>query len=154
MTLSRYVIPVLVSALLFTQQLYAEQPIPSTNSSVTFLYYKELSEAENFYGNILGFEKDFDGDWVKIFKAANGGRVGLVDEKKGYLGTAENKPVMFSLDTSEVKAWYKRILERGEKYIVKHLKPESDGFVDGFLLMDPGGYHVEFFQWKEDQKSE
>ena len=133
--------------------LYAGEELPSTNSSVTFLYYKDLTEAEKFYGEILGFEKDFDGGWVKIFRVASGGRVGLVDEQKGYLSTGLEKPVMFSIDTSDVDAWYKRVMDKGESHILKHLKVEADGFVRAFLLKDPGGYHVEFFQWNEKNGS-
>ncbi len=143
--------PVFLACLVLPAYVFAEQELPPVNSSVTFLYYKDLAAAENFYGQVLGFEKDFDGDWVKIFRAADSGRVGIVDEKKGYLNTAENKPVMFSIDTPDVEAWYSRVLEKGENYIHKPLKPEADGFVRAFLLKDPGGYHVEFFQWLEKE---
>jgi predicted enzyme related to lactoylglutathione lyase len=130
----------------------ADNDIPTTNSSVTFLYYKDLAEAENFYGGILGFQKDFDGGWVKIFRIADGGRVGLVDETKGYLKTASDKPVMLSIDTSDIRLWYERVKETGARYIKTHLKPESEGFANSFLLTDPEGYHVEFFQWNKEHK--
>ncbi|MFT5350553.1 MAG: putative enzyme related to lactoylglutathione lyase [Gammaproteobacteria bacterium] len=129
-----------------------ENAIPETNSSVTFIYYKDLTEGEHFYGNILGFKKDFDGEWVKIFKIADGGRVGLVDEKKGYLKTSSDKPVMISIDTPDVRGWYDRVKVTGAKYIKTHLKDESDGFANSFLMNDPAGYTVEFFQWNNDFK--
>jgi len=129
-----------------------ENDIPGTNSSVTFLYYKDLTEAENFYGSILGFKKDFDGEWVKIFRIADGGRVGLVDEKKGYLKAASDKPVMISIDTSDVQGWYERVKETGAKYLLTHLKDHSDGFANSFMMNDPAGYTVEFFQWNEQHK--
>lgn len=142
-------IQVVIFALLGSAPMLADQELPSTNSSVTFLYYSDLAAAEDFYANILGFEKDFDGEWVKIFRIADGGRVGLVDEKKGFLQTADSKPVMLSVDTSDIQGWWQRLQVRAEKYILKPLKTEADGFVTGFLLKDPEGYHVEFFQWKE-----
>ena len=135
------------------QCLFAEDNLPPINSSVTFLYYKDLGPAEDFYGRVLGFEKDFDGGWVKIFRVADGGRVGIVDETKGYLNTAGEKPVMFSIDTPDIDAWYRKVLEKGENFVLKPLKVEAEGFVRAFLLRDPGGYHVEFFQWVEKQGS-
>ena len=126
-----------------------QQSIPATNSAVTFIYYKDLTEGEKFYGEVLGFEKEFDGGWVKIFRIANGGRVGLVDESKGYLKTASEKPVMISIDTDDVKGWYERIKKTGPEYLETHLKDHSDGFANSFMMKDPVGYTVEFFQWNE-----
>jgi len=141
---------VILAAMLTTFSVHAaENTIPATNASVTFLYYKNLGDAARFYGDILGFKKVFDGGWVKIYQIANGGRVGLVDEKKGYLKTADDKPVMLSIDTSEVKKWYERIKLKGPEYLKTHLKPESEGFANSFLLTDPEGYYVEFFQWNK-----
>ena len=150
---ARRLYSILLACFMLPTYVLAEQQLPEVNSAVTCLYYKDLAAAENFYGQVLGFEKDFEGGWVKIFRAVDGGRVGIVDEKKGYLNTAENKPVMFSIDTPDVDAWYRRVLEKGENYIHKPLKPEADGFVRAFLLRDPGGYHVEFFQWIEKEGS-
>lgn len=76
---------ILIFTLSSSLSLAEEGSIPQTNSSVTFLYYKDLTEAESFYADVLGLEKDFDGDWVKIFKIAKGARVGLVDKKRGIL---------------------------------------------------------------------
>lgn len=130
-----------------------ETSIPPTNSAVTFIYYKDLSEGENFYGNILGLKKDFDGEWVKIFRIADGGRVGLVDETKGHLKASSDKPVMISIDTPDVQAWYDRVKVSGAKYLKTHLKDHSDGFANSFLMNDPAGYTVEFFQWNEEHKT-
>jgi predicted enzyme related to lactoylglutathione lyase len=147
-----YSIITILLSFLFSPAQAEENAIPGTNSSVTFIYYKDLTEGENFYGNILGFKKDFDGEWVKIFRIADGGRVGLVDEAKGYLKTAIDKPVMISIDTSDVRGWYERVKVTGPQYIQTHLKDESDGFANSFLMNDPAGYTVEFFQWNKDHK--
>ena len=150
---SRFSIIILVFGFLSFPLQAEEDVLPSTNSSVTFLYYKNLAEAENFYGGILGFKKDFDGGWVKIFRIADGGRVGIVDETKGLLKTASDKPVMLSIDTSEIGRWYERVKLKGASYIKTHLKPEGGNFVTSFMLIDPEGYHVEFFQWNKEHKN-
>ena len=144
----------LILSVLFSMSIAAnqadDQSIPQTNSAVTFIYYKDMDEGEHFYGNILGLKKEFDGEWVRIFRIANGGRVGLVDETKGYLKGATDKPVMISIDTSDVKGWYERIQKTGAQYIEKGLKDHSDGFANSFMMRDPAGYVVEFFQWNGD----
>ncbi len=129
-----------------------DKALPATNSSVTFIYYKDVNEGENFYGNVLGFKKDFDGEWVKIFRIADGGRVGLVDETKGFLKGAIDKPVMISIDTPDVQGWYDRVKLTGPQYLKTHLKDHSDGFANSFIMNDPEGYTVEFFQWNEQHK--
>ena len=127
-----------------------ETMLPAVNASVTFLYYKDLGPAEEFYGTVLGFQKEFDRGWVKIFRITDGGRVGLVDEAKGSLKTAMDKPVMLSIDTPEVKKWYQHVKAKGAKYIKTHLNPERNAFANTFMLTDPGGYHVQFFQWNKE----
>jgi len=132
----------------------SEKNIPAVSSAVTFLYYNDIDAAEDFYGNLLGFKKDFDGGWVKIFRITDGGRVGLVDETEGYLKTSSEKPVMLSVDTPDIEGWYRHVRKHGAAYIKDQLKAEADedSFVRSFMLTDPGGYHVEFFQWKEEYK--
>ena len=53
---------ILIFTLSSSLSLAEEGSIPQTNSFVTFLYYKDLTEAESFYADVLGLEKDFDGD--------------------------------------------------------------------------------------------
>jgi predicted enzyme related to lactoylglutathione lyase len=145
---------ILIFTLSSSLSLAEEGSSPQTNSSVTFLYYKDLTEAKSFYADVLGLKKDFDGNLVKIFKIAEGGRVRLIDEKKGHFKSATDKPVMISIDTSAVRLWYERVKITGPKYKKTHLKPESDGFTNSFLMTDPAGYTVEFFQWNKVEKTE
>ena len=60
---------------------------------------------------------------------------------------------MISIDTSDVKGWYERVKKTGAQYIKTPLKDHSDGFANSFIMNDPAGYTVEFFQWNEEHKS-
>jgi len=124
--------------------------IPTLDSSVTMFYYKDITAAADFYGNILGLETTFDWDWVKFYKTGPGSNVGIVQESDGaWHEVQEKNAVMLSLVTSEVDAWYARLKDRDD---VTVLKPIGDGGgIRSFLLEDPGGYTVEFFQWLDPE---
>ena len=121
---------------------------PTTDAQVVMFYYKDLTEADNFYGNVLGLEKTLDDTWVKFYKTSSNGTVGLVAESDGAWHDAQEKnAVMLSIVTSEVDAWY-QMLKRKDG--VSFLKDIGDGGpIRSFLIEDPGGYTVEFFEWLE-----
>ena len=120
--------------------------VPSIESQVTMLYYEDLDAAAEFYGNVLGLEKTFDWEWVKFYRTGPSSNVGIVKEGDGaYHTVQERNAVMISLVTSEIDAWYERLDGRPD---VEFLKPIGDGGgIRSFLMADPGGYTVEFFQW-------
>jgi len=121
---------------------------PSLTSQATMFYYKDLERADHFYGNVLGLEKTLDWDWVKFYKTGPASTVGLVTEGDGgWHKVQETNAVMLSLVTEEVDAWYEQI--SGKEGVVL-LKDIADGGpIRSFLMEDPGGYTVEFFQWLE-----
>ena len=114
-------------------------------------YYDDLDAATTFYGTLLGLEKTFDWGWVKFFKTGPTSSVGIVKNGEGAFHTPQPKnAVMLSLVTSDVDAWYGRVKDRED---VEFLKPIGDGGgIRSFLLEDPGGYTVEFFQWLEPDR--
>ncbi len=126
-------------------------PAPTLDSQVTMFYYRDLEAAAEFYGEVLGLEKTFDWDWVKFFKTGPSSNVGLVKEGDGaYHQVQPNNAVMLSLVTPDVDAWYTRLAARDD---VTFLKPLAEGGgIRSFLLQDPGGYTVEFFQWLDGDR--
>jgi len=122
--------------------------VPSLSSQTTMFYYKDIEPAAYFYGNLLGLEKTLDLTWVKFYKTGPASTVGLVTEGDGgWHNVQESNAVMLSLVTEEVDAWYEQL--KGKEDIT-FLKDIGDGGpVRSFLLEDPGGYTVEFYQWLE-----
>ena len=53
---------------------------------------------------------------------------------------------MLSIVTSEVDAWYERLKANPDIVFLKEIS-END-MIRSFLIEDPGGYTVEFFQWR------
>lgn len=124
-----------------------DQSFPSIDSQVVFLYYSDVDEASSFYEGTLGLEKTFDEGWVKIYQTSSNSYVGLVDETRGSHRTSASKPVMLSIVTPEVDAWYEH-LRQGGVTILSDVSDSESVPVRAFLVEDPGGYTVEFFQWQ------
>ncbi len=135
------------AAILLGIPLGQDHSIPSIDSQVVFLYYSDVNEASAFYESTLGLEKTFDEGWVKIYQTSPNAYVGLVDEKMGSHRVSESKPVMLSIVTSEVDAWYEH-LRRAGVTILSDVADSESVPVRAFLVEDPGGYTVEFFQWR------
>jgi hypothetical protein len=119
---------------------------PSTDAQVVMFYYKDLSEVDRFYGKVLGFEKTLDYDWIKMFKTSADATVGLVAESEGaWHQVQEKNAVMLSIVTSEVDAWYDRLRQKDGIIFLKEIG--DGGPIRSFLIQDPGGYTIEFFEW-------
>ena len=119
---------------------------PPIDEHITMLYYDDLDAAADFYGQTLGLEKIFDWDWVKFFRTAPSATVGIVKAGDGaYHEPQPKNAVMVSLVTSDVDAWYDRLEDRDDIRFLKHIG--DGGGIRSFLLEDPGGYTVEFFEW-------
>jgi predicted enzyme related to lactoylglutathione lyase len=113
---------------------------------VVFLYYSDLEAAANFYGNIMGFRETYSLDWVKIYETTQGASIGIVDEKKGFLEAAKDKPVMLSWVTDDVDGWYRYVKGKGVEIQTEPKDTEETG-IRSFIFSDPGGYTLEFFAW-------
>lgn len=121
---------------------------PPLDEQITMLYYEDLDAATRFYGKSLGLEKTFDWDWIRFYRTGPSSSVGIVREGDGAWHEAQPRnAVMLSLVTSDVDAWYARIRDREDIVILKDIG--DGGGIRSFLLEDPGGYTVEFFEWIE-----
>ena len=133
----------LLAALL--PQMPAEPP-PPIDAQVTFLYYADLDAAARFYRDVLQLQPTFDQGWVRIFAITPTSSVGLVDESRGAHRARDDNAVMLSLVTTDVDPWYARLSRAGVE-ILSNPADSADVPVRAFLVRDPGGYTVEFFQW-------
>ncbi len=121
---------------------------PSIEGQTVMFYYEDIDAASRFYGVTLGLEKTLDEDWVKFFRVGESAYVGVVREGDGAYHTARpDNAVMLSIVTAEVDAWYTRLKAREEVVFLKDIGDTPP--VRAFLVQDPGGYTVEFFQWLE-----
>lgn len=124
------------------------EALPSIDSQVVFLYYKDVDTAAVFYEKTLGLKKTFDEGWVKIYQVSSTSYVGLVDGDRGYHKAAAGKPVMLSIVTGEVDAWYEHMTKASGVKVLSKIKDAGNSPTRSFLVADPEGYTVEFFQWR------
>ncbi len=113
---------------------------------VVFFYYSDLAEVAEFYETIMGFKETFALDWVKIYQTTGNSSIGIVDEKKGFLKGATEKPVMLSFVTDDVDRWYRYLEGKGVK-ILSVPADNTETRIRAFVFKDPGGYSLEFFEW-------
>ncbi|SVB93520.1 uncharacterized protein METZ01_LOCUS246374 [marine metagenome] len=118
----------------------------SIDSQITMFYYTDITPAVHFYGDILGLEKTLDWSWVVFFQTGSSSFIGLVTEgHDAFHDVQPSNAVMLSLVTNDLDLWYERLRQWNE---VTFLKSISDsGPIRSFMVEDPGGYTVEFFQW-------
>jgi hypothetical protein len=93
-------------------------------------------------------QKALNEDWVKIFRLAESSSVGVVKVGPGaYHATQESNAVMLSIVTSDVDGWYQRLKKNGRVTFLRDIHDSDNVAVRSFLVEDPGGFTVEFFQW-------
>lgn len=121
---------------------------PAASGQVTFLYFSDLAKADAFYGETLGLEKEFDLEWVKIYKLSPTSSVGLVNATGGAHEPSSDKPVMVSMvvQENEVDTWWKYLKAKGVD-VGDSPGAEGDGAVRAFGFKDPEGYSLEVFAW-------
>ncbi len=124
-----------------------ERP-PTAAGQVTFLYFNDLAKADAFYGGILGLKKEFDLEWVTIYKLSPTSSVGLVNATGGAHRPSADKPVMVSMvvDEQDVDAWWKYLKAKGVD-VGDGPGIGGDGAVKAFGFKDPEGYSLEVFAW-------
>ncbi|MDG1438115.1 MAG: VOC family protein [Emcibacteraceae bacterium] len=124
--------------------------LPKIDEQITMLYYSadDFDKAVKFYGGDLQLEATYDDAWVKIYKLNAGAFVGVVMESDGgFHKPNKDSAVMVSIVSKNVDDWYGAILNAKNIKIEKEIYDNQSAPIRAFLIRDPGGYTVEFFQW-------
>ena len=109
---------------------------------ITWLYYRDLPAAMEFYESVMGFETEVDQGWSKILKIRDGAYVGLVDGEHGYHRASDTKPVILCINVGDADAWHSMLLEKGLD--LEAHPPESERLkIKVFMFKDPEGYTIE-----------
>lgn len=122
-------------------------------ASNTFLYYKDLERAADFYSRTLGLEELANYGNSRIFQLSQKSLLILVDEKYGMHRADEPKSVALALLTDQLEEWWTYLQAQGVP--VKYpLKVKEGGAHDGFVMIDPEGYLLEFERFKQHPENE
>lgn len=120
-------------------------PAVTTELAITFLYYRDLPAAMDFYERVIGLDLAIDQGWSKIYRICPGAYVGLVDETRGMHRAAEDKPVQLCLRVSDVDAWYEYARREGLANLSRLFENDALG-IRAFVFDDPEGYQIEIQQ--------
>lgn len=110
---------------------------------ITFLYYRDVAQAEAFYRDVMGFPLTIDqGHVAKIMHIGDGAHVGLVDEAHGMNNWTEQKPVQLCVRVPDVDAWY-AYAQSFEATNLSQLFVNDHLGIRAFVFDDPEGYQIE-----------
>ncbi len=120
---------------------------PMIVGQTTMLYYRDLAAARSFYGDTLGLRVRFEERWVTLYETTSTSAIGVVGEHSSAFHRPQaTNAVMVSLVVEDVDVWAERLRQGGVK-ILKEPYEHSDVPIRAVLVLDPGGYTVEFFAW-------
>jgi predicted enzyme related to lactoylglutathione lyase len=115
-------------------------------SQITFLYYRDLEPAANFYTEILGLEQVVDQGWVRIYRVAGNAFLGIVAGEKGHHAPQERNAVLVTLVVDDAARWYDALQRQGAN-LLSSLETRNEIGIQCFFLQDPGGYALEVQQF-------
>ena len=137
-----------INELLMRNTDFRSLPSFGVKKQITHLYYENLDEAVTFYRNVLGLQETD----LLIFKIGQDSFVQLHAVDKPH-PAGQPKSTAIALLTDQLPEWYEYIQSRNVP--VKYTyKPKEEGPHDGFVAVDPGGYLLEFEQFKQHPENE
>lgn len=123
-------------------------PSPGISEQYTMLYYKDMEAPRKFYGGLLGLTSTMDDEWLSLYQLTPTSFIGVIKEgEDSWHKVQEKNAVMISIVTDDVDGWYERIRQDGSVTILKEIYDNESVPIRAFVMEDPGGYTVEFFQW-------
>ena len=118
---------------------------PSTDDNekqITFLYYRDLPAAMQFYEHVLGLKLAIDQGWSKIYHITESGYVGLVDETRGSHRANPVKPVQLCIRVANVDAWHTWVMSQNVEAL-RDPKSNRELKIRAFVFNDSEGYQIE-----------
>ena len=117
-------------------------------AQITHLFYNDVEEAITFYRDVLGLQSDNDSTFIVGSESKIQLHVYNEDHPEG-----QNQSTAIALLTDQLPQWYEYAQEQ-EIPIKYSYKPRQGGPHDGFVAIDPGGYLLEFEQFKQHPENE
>lgn len=118
------------------------------SKQITHLYYENLEEARLFYSDVLGLQETSENQ----FSISNDALIELHSSNELH-PTDQPKSTAIAFLTDQLPEWYNYVQEK-EVPIKYTYKPREGGPHDGFVAIDPGGYLLEFEEFKQHPENE
>jgi catechol 2,3-dioxygenase-like lactoylglutathione lyase family enzyme len=130
-----------------------QRPTVPFRASNVFFYYVDLERATTFYRDILGFRLLADYGKARIFQLAFSSFLTLVDTTIGMHSSDEAKTVTLACVTPDVEGWYDYLSSR-QVSVLRKLAVQPGEPHDGFVILDPEGYYLEFERFNNHTDNE
>ncbi len=137
-----------INSLLHKNANYQNLALNVVERQVTHLYYEDLQEAFSFYKDVLGMQM-VDSTTVQVSADAFLALHPVSDEHPAD----QPKSTAIAFLTDQLPEWYAH-LQQKDVPIKYTYKPRDGGPHDGFVAIDPGGYLLEFEQFKQHPENE
>ncbi len=131
-------------------EVFKGRSVIATNA---FFYYADLQAAWQFYGEVLGLETVADYGFAKIMRIAATSYLTLVDAEHGMHTADEPKTVAIALITDQLDEWYDYVVTQGVDMKYGY-NPKPGSAHDGFVVVDPEGYYLEFERFNHHPENE
>ena len=115
---------------------------------ITHLYYDDLQEAKEFYSERLGLKQIGE----SRFQISADAFLEL-HPFDAFHGKEQPKSTAIALLTDQLPEWY-ALIGQADIPVKYTYKPREGGPHDGFVAIDPGGYLLEFEQFKQHRENE
>ena len=116
----------------------------SMNGQVSWVYTHDLEATSVFYRDVLGLACERDQGRARLFRTAPNAWIGVCEAFDDRV--VESRGSMISIVTTEVDAWYRRLLAKG-LVVDPPQRLETFG-IYSLLVRDPDGYAIEFQQFE------
>lgn len=118
-----------------------------------FWYYRDREAALDFYTGILGLSRVAEYDHATILQIASRSYLTLVDDGQGMHSAGEPKSVALALLTDQLADWWSYLQDQSVNVRYSYT-PRVGGPHDGFVIVDPEGYLLEFETFKQHPENE
>lgn len=121
-------------------------------ANIIWLYYKDIPKAQAFYEDTFRSKLLVDQGFAWVYSSSPTGYIGLVDESQGLHSYSPEKAVNVCFLTDRIDEWYRRF-QANHAQIKDALELMDSIPVKTFVVVDPGGYYVEFDSFMENPKN-
>ncbi len=116
-------------------------------SNITFLYFKDLPQAKEFFSETLGLTTAYDPGWACVYHLKDKAFLGAVDNASGSIQVDSTSSVLISLTVDNIEQAHEML--QGAKGVegLSPIKRVKDLALESFFFTGPEGYHFEVEQF-------
>ncbi len=122
-------------------------------SSITFLYFDDLSAAKKFFTDVLGLKTVYDPGWAAVYALGPKSFIGAVDAASGSIDVPCRGGVLISLTVKNIEEVHDKFAKLGLKDL-SPIEAIEDIHLRSFFFTGPEGYKFEVQQFTKDRLSE